>query len=201
MRLTAHPKEPDWIDMISQEFMERHPAFKKPPPDRHGVPIWDTVRKIPSIEELLASGQGVCCSALMLCTFFLMHFSSKSGVNICRGFGGRKSIGRINNGRNFVGRKKYWRPKPKPKPEKTFGYKPVRNLRDHHVPQIYIFAWKVTSPPYLRRKQPTHRRKRGLGGRSQVSFSSLSIDYYLTQTKLQIGILEERKYIQCSDIA
>jgi len=75
-----------------------------------------------------------------------------NGVNICRGFGERKLIGRINNGRNFVGRKKYWRPKPEPKPEKTFGYKPVRNLRDHHLLQIYIFAWKVTCHPYLQRK-------------------------------------------------
>ena len=200
MRLTAHPKEPDWIDMISKEFMERHPAYKKPPPDRHGVPIWDTVRKIPSIEELLASGQGVRYSALMLCTFFLMHFLSKSGVTICRGFGGRKSIGRINNGRNFVGRKKYWRRKLKPKPEKTFGYKLVRNLRDRQAPQIYIFAWKVTSHPYLQRKRPTHRWKRELGGRSQVSCLSLTINYCLTQTKPRIGILEERKCIQCSDI-
>ena len=201
MRLTARPKDPDWIDMISKEFIERYPAFNKPPPDRRGIPIWDTVRKNPSMEELLASKQGVCYSALMLCTFFLMYFLRTSGVNICRRFGGRKLIGRINDGRNFVGRKKYWRPKPKPKLEKIFGYKPVRNLRDRHVPQKYIFAWKVASHPYLRRKQPTHRRKRQFSGRSQVSCSSLTIDYCLTQTMLRIGILEERKYIQCSHIA
>ena len=203
MRLSARPKDPEWIDMISKEFIERHPAFNKPPPDTRGVPIWDTVRKFPSVEELLASGRGVRYSAPKLCTFFLMHFLSKSGVTICRGFGGRKSIGRINNGRNFVGRKKYWRPKPKPKPEKKLGYEPVRDLRDRHVPQMYIFACKVTSHPCLRRKGLTHRRKRLPSGLSQVFCSSLTINYCLTRTKLRIGILEERKYmyIQCSDIA
>ena len=70
MRLTAHPKEPDWIDMISMEFLQNHPAFVKPPPDRHGVPIWETIRENPSMEELLASKQGVCYSALLPCTFF-----------------------------------------------------------------------------------------------------------------------------------
>ena len=70
MRLTAHPKEPDWIDMISMEFLQNHPAFVKPPPDRHGVPIWETIRENPSMEELLASKQGVRYPALVLCTFF-----------------------------------------------------------------------------------------------------------------------------------
>jgi len=32
-------------------------------------------------------------------------------MNICRGFGKRKSIGRMTKGRNFFGRKKYWRHK------------------------------------------------------------------------------------------
>ena len=89
MRLTAPPKEPDWIDMISMEFLERHPAFIKPPPDRHGVPVWETIGKNPTIEELLASEQGVRYSAPMLCTF-LMHFLRMSGANICRRFDGRK---------------------------------------------------------------------------------------------------------------
>jgi len=70
LRLTAHPKEPDWIDMISREFLERHPAFSKPPPDRHGVPVWETIGKNPTMKELLASKQGVRYSALMLRTFF-----------------------------------------------------------------------------------------------------------------------------------
>jgi len=70
MKATAHLKEPDWIDMISKEFLGEYATYNKPPPDRHKVPVWDTVRKNPSMEELLASGQGVRYSAPMLCPFF-----------------------------------------------------------------------------------------------------------------------------------
>ena len=105
MKLTAHLKEPDWIDMISMEFLKGHPAFTQPPPDRHKVPLWDSVRN-PSLGELLASEQGVRHSTPMLC-LFLMHFLRKSGMNICRRFGGRKLIGRIKKWRKLVGRDKY----------------------------------------------------------------------------------------------
>ena len=64
----APPAEPDWIDMISFEFLENHPAFVKPPPSRHGVPEWDTTRN-PSIDELLESKQGVRYHASILCPF------------------------------------------------------------------------------------------------------------------------------------
>ena len=63
-------KNPDWIDMISIEFLQNHSAFVKLPPDRHGVPIWETIGENPSIDELLASKQGVHYSSLILCPFF-----------------------------------------------------------------------------------------------------------------------------------
>ena len=48
-------KNPDWIDMISMEFLKNHPAFVKPPPNRLGVPVCETIRENPSIDELLTS--------------------------------------------------------------------------------------------------------------------------------------------------
>ena len=56
--------------MISMEFLQNHPAFVKPPPDRHGVPVWETIGENPSIDELLASKQGVRYSALIFGPFF-----------------------------------------------------------------------------------------------------------------------------------
>jgi len=70
LKCMAPPKNPDWIDMISMEFLQNHPAFVKPPPDRHGVPVWETIGENPSIDELLASKQGVRYSALIFCPFF-----------------------------------------------------------------------------------------------------------------------------------
>ena len=59
----------DWIDLISFECLENHPAFVRPPIDRDGLAEVDTIKHLP-IEDLLASTQGVRCSALMLCPFF-----------------------------------------------------------------------------------------------------------------------------------
>ena len=67
LKYMAPPKNPDWIDMIS---MEIHPAFVKPPPNRHGVLVWETIGENTSIDELLVSKQGVHYSSLILCSFF-----------------------------------------------------------------------------------------------------------------------------------
>jgi len=70
LKCMAPSKNPNWIDMISMEFLQNHSAFVKPPPDRHGVPVWETIGENPSIDELLASKQRVCYSSLILCPFF-----------------------------------------------------------------------------------------------------------------------------------
>jgi len=41
--------------MISMEFLKNHSAFVKPSPDRLGVPVCETIRENPSIDELLTS--------------------------------------------------------------------------------------------------------------------------------------------------
>ena len=70
LQCMAPPKNPDWIDMISMDFLQSHPAFVEPLPDRHGIPVWETLGKNPSVAELLASKQGVCYSVPILCSFF-----------------------------------------------------------------------------------------------------------------------------------
>jgi len=70
LKCMAPPKNPTWIDMISIEFLQNHPAFVKPPSNRHGVSVWKTIGENPSIDELLASKQEVCYSSLILCPFF-----------------------------------------------------------------------------------------------------------------------------------
>jgi len=70
LQCMAPSKNPDWIDMISMDFLQSHPAFVEPLPDRRGIPVWETLGKNPSVAELLASKQGVRYSAPMLCPFF-----------------------------------------------------------------------------------------------------------------------------------
>ena len=91
--------------MISFECLESHPAFVRPPIDRHGVAELDTITHLP-VEDLLASPKGVRRSALLLCPFFSCISLERVVSIFAEGLSGENRTGDEGIGGNSFAKKK-----------------------------------------------------------------------------------------------